>query len=166
MTDQVVAPAVVAASSKKTSSPSKVAMEGSAKKTSVKGKSTSASHPPYGQMVKKALASMKEKKGSSRPVINKYIIEQVPVKDHNPATCWVQPIIRPEWITFEILNGFDSVDTHFEALIATIRIQLISCSDSVHVEQENSKKEQWLIYWLIKLEIPLFFLWIILLDRD
>lgn len=63
------APAVHASPPKMAASPKKKRASGGAKKA--KGPSN---HPPYGDMVKRAILALKEKKGSSRQALLKYVM--------------------------------------------------------------------------------------------
>lgn len=60
-----------------------------AKKTKAAGKPKApkvpASHPAYGDMVKAAVVALKEKKGSSRAAILKYILQHYKVGDNLTA---------------------------------------------------------------------------------
>lgn len=70
-----MAPAPKAASEKKTASVKKVAkVEKKEKVVKAKTVKAKAAHPPYKQMVKKAIAELKEKGGSSRQAVLKYIV--------------------------------------------------------------------------------------------
>lgn len=69
MATTTAASAVPASAPKVAASPKKKRASGGAKKAK-----TPSNHPPYGDMVKRAILALKESKGSSRQALLKYVM--------------------------------------------------------------------------------------------
>merc|ERR1739840_58081 len=94
MADAEAAPAVEAPVEEVAAAPAKAAKAPKAKKAAAKKPAAKPTHPPFAAMISAAIAALKERGGSSRPAILKYVLANNKVGDEKKAAVLVKLAIR------------------------------------------------------------------------